>query len=130
MSDTDAHRPDWVQCNDQRGDAVAAHSYRCHESGGVACDLPAWPVDKHHLDTRCSYVPTAELWQRIYGDTYVTPRGRRLHRRAWSASERAAQRAILRSLTRDAMRGGHVDEDVIDNRQTHRHVVYGGGWWD
>lgn len=130
MSDTDAHRPTWVQCNDHRRDVVVSHSYRCPGSGGFDCDLPTWPVDKRHLNTRCCYRPTAEQWRRIYSGTYVTARGRRLHRRAWNASERTTQRAILRSLTRDAMYGGDVDEDVIDNRQTHRFATYGGGWWD
>ena len=130
MSDTDAHRPAWVQCNDHRRDVTVVHSYRCHRSGGADCDLPAWPVGKRHNETRCCYRPTIELWRRIYGGTYITARSRRVYRRAWFASERTAQHAIRRGLTRDAMHGGEVDEDVIDNRQTHRHATYGGGWWD
>lgn len=130
MSRTEAHRPVWVQCNDHRGDVYASHSYRCHRSGGAGCDLPAWPVDRHHLDTGCCYRPAGELWERVYGGSYVSPPSRRSFRRAWFASERTAERRILRSLTRDAMRGGEVDEDVIDNRQTHRHGMWGGGWWD
>lgn len=97
MSDTDAHRPEWVQCNDHRRDVTVSHSYRCRGSGGTACDLPAWPVDKHHLDTGCCYRPTTQLWRRMYGDTYVTLRSRRVYRRMWFASDRTAQRAILRS---------------------------------
>lgn len=130
MSDTDSHRPVWVQSNDNRADVTVSHSYRCHGTGGGACDLPEWPVDKHHLDTGCSYRPTGELWQRIYRGSYVSPRSRRQFRRQWFSSERTAQRAILRSLTRDAMHGGDVDENVIDDRQTHRFGTYGGGWWD
>ncbi|MDH6245513.1 hypothetical protein [Mycobacterium sp. OTB74] len=130
MSHTDSHRPAWVQCNDHRRDVVADHSHRCHSSGGADCDLPAWPVDKHHNETRCCYHPAAELPQRIYGGSYVTPRSRKPYRRMWFGSERTAQRAILRALTRDAMHGGDVDDDVIDHRQTHRHTEYGGGWWD
>ncbi|MGH3724779.1 MAG: hypothetical protein ACRDUS_11740 [Mycobacterium sp.] len=130
MSDTDRTRPVWVQRNDHRSDVVVAHSYRCHESGGAACDLPAWPVDQCNRDTGCSYPPAGELWQHIYvGSCLVSP-GRKRYRRAWFASERAAQRAILRGLTRDATCGGEVDEDRIDNRQTHRHAEYGGGWCD
>ncbi|OBA98299.1 hypothetical protein A5666_22940 [Mycolicibacterium fortuitum] len=129
MSDNDAHRPDWVQCNDYRRDVTVSHSYRCHGTGGAACDLPEWPVDKQDLDTRCCYRPTGELWQRIYGG-YVVTRSRKPFRRQWFASERTAQRVILRSLTRDAMFGGEVDENVIDHRQTHRHTTYGGGYWD
>ncbi|MBF9519537.1 hypothetical protein [Mycobacteroides chelonae] len=34
------------------------------------------------------------------------------------------------AVTRDANSGGDVDEDVIDNRQTHRHATWGGGYWD
>lgn len=130
MSKTDAHRPEWVQCNDRRGDVYVSHSYRCHRTGGGDCDLPAWPVDKHHLDTGCCYRPGAELSQRAYGGVYISIRSRQPFRRAWFASERTAQRAILRSLSREAMYGGDVDEDVIDNRQTHRHAMWGGGWWD
>ena len=130
MSDTDKTDPVWVRLNDHRGDVVATHSYRCHGSGGANCDLPAWPVGKHELGTLCCYLPTGELWERIYGGSYVSPPSRQRSRREWFASERTAQRAILRSLTRDAMRGGEVDEDVIDNRQTHRHAMYTGGWWD
>jgi hypothetical protein len=117
-----------VRCNDHRGDVVAWH--HCHQSGGSACDLPEWPVDKHRNETWCSYHPAGELCQRIYGDTVISIRRRKPHRRAWFDSERTAQRAILRSLSRDAMYGGVVDEDVIDNRQTHRYSEYGGGWWD
>ncbi|OMC35605.1 hypothetical protein A5742_11890 [Mycolicibacterium fortuitum] len=130
MSDTDAHRPPWVQCNDYRRDVTVAHSYRCEGSGSAGCDLPAWPVDKHRLNTGCCYYPTAELSQRIYGGVCISTRSRRAFRRAWFASERAARRAILRSLTRDALYGGEVHEDVIDNRQTHRSVTWGGGYWD
>ncbi|MGV7586355.1 hypothetical protein PJI74_01305 [Mycobacterium kansasii] len=130
MSDTDAHRPEWVQCNDRRGDVYVSHSYRCQRTGGGDCDLPVWPVDKHDLDAGCCYRPGAELWERVYGGVYISIRSRRPFRRAWFASERTAQRVVLRSLTRDAMCGGEVDEDVIDNRQTHRGVMWGGGWWD
>ncbi|MDO3110457.1 hypothetical protein [Mycobacteroides abscessus] len=130
MSDTDAHRPVWVQLNDYRRDVRAAHSYRCHRSGGGECDLPLWPVDKHHRDTACGYRPTGELWERIYRGSCAAPHSRQPFRRQWFASDRATQRVILRSLTRDAMAGGEVDEDVIDNRQTHRYETYGGGWWD
>lgn len=130
MSHTDKTRPEWVQCNDHRSDVTVSHASRCHRSGGTACDLPPWPVDKHHLDTWCSYRPAGALWQRIYGGSYVSPRSRQPFRRAWFSSERAAQRAILRSLTRDAMHGGEVDEDVLDDRQTHRYATWGGGWWD
>lgn len=129
MSDTDKTRPEWVQCNDHRRDVTASHSYRCHGTGGAACDLPPWPVDKHHLDTGCRYRPAGALWQRIYGG-YVVTHSRRPFRRGWFSSERSTQRAILRSLTRDAMFGGEVDENVIDHRQTHRHATYGGGYWD
>lgn len=130
MSHTDKARPEWVQCNDRRSDVVASHSYRCHGTGGAACDLPPWPVDKHHLDTWCCYRPAGELWQRICGGSYVSPRSRKPFRRNWFAAELSAQRVILRSLTRDAMYGDDVDEDVIDNRQTHRYAMYGGGWWN
>lgn len=130
MSDTDVHRPAWVRCNDHRCDVVVSHHDRCHRSGGADCDLPPWPVDTHHFDAWCSYRPDARLRQRIYGYSSVGNHGRKLHRRAWFAAERTAQRAILRSLTRDARYGGAVDDEVIDNRQTHRHVVYGGRWWD
>lgn len=130
MSDTDKTRPVWVQCNDNRADVVIWHASRCDRSGGGACDLPAWPVDKHHLDARCHYSPTGELSRRLYGGSYVTTRSRRPFRRSWFSSERTAQRAILRSLTRDAMFGGDVDEDVIDHRHTHRHATWGGGYWD
>jgi hypothetical protein len=128
MSDTDTHRPVWVQCNDRRGDVSVFHV--CRRSGGADCDLPPWPVDKHHRETGCDYHPVGELARQIYGDTYIRPRRSKPYRRNWFGSERTAQRAILRRLTRDAMHGGEVDEDVIDNRQTHRHSVYGGGWWD
>ncbi|ULP48353.1 hypothetical protein [Mycolicibacter virginiensis] len=60
----------------------------------------------------------------------MAPPSRQPFRREWFASERAAQRRIARSLTRDANSGGEVAEDVIDDRQTHRHASYGGGWWD
>lgn len=130
MSDTDKTRPEWVQFNNHLRNVCVSHSYRCHSSGGAECDLPARPVHKHHNETRCCYHPTTELRRRIYGGTYITARSRRAYRRAWFSSERTAQRAILRELTRDAMYGGEVDEDRIDNRQTHRHVDYGGGWWD
>lgn len=130
MSHTDKTRPVWVQCNDHLGDVVVSHSYRCHRTGGAACDLPAWPVSKHHLETGCSYSPAGELWQRIYGGSFVTPRSRQPFRRSWFSSERTAQRAILRSLARDANSGGKIDEDRIDHRQTHRHAMWGGGWWD
>lgn len=130
MSNTDAHRPEWVRMNDRRGDVRVSHSHRCHRSGGTECDLPAWPVDQLHRDTGCCYRPTGELWQRIYGGTYASPPSRKPFRRSWFAAERTAQRSILRALTREANSGGAVDEDVIDNRQTHRHGMYGGGWWD
>lgn len=130
MSHTDAHRPEWVQCNDHRRDVTVSHSYRCDRTGGAACDLPEWPVDKHHLETGCCYRPTGELWQRVYRGSYVSPRSRRPFRRAWFSSERTAQRVILRSLTRNAMYGGEVDEDAVDHRQTHRYATYGGGYWD
>lgn len=130
MSHTDVHRPEWVQLNDYRRDVTVAHSYRCEGSGGADCDLPDWPVTKHALNTRCYYRPTIELSRRIYGASYVGNSGRKANRRSWFVSERTAQRAILRSLTRDAMYGGEVDEDVIDNRQAHRLAMWGGGWWD
>ncbi|MUL78786.1 hypothetical protein [Mycolicibacterium sp. CBMA 226] len=130
MSHTDSHRPEWVRCNDYRREVTISHSQRCHRTGGAACDLPQWPVDKHHNETSCRYHPTAELSLRIYRGSYVTTRSRRPFRRAWFDSERTAQRMILRGLTRDAMHGCAVDDDVIDNRQTHRHTEYGGGWWD
>lgn len=128
MSHTDSHRPAWVQYNDHRRDVVTSHI--CHRSGGADCDLPAWPVDRHHNDTSCCYRPTGELWQRIYGGSYVAVRSRRSFRRSWFDSERTAQRAILRRLTREAMYGGEVEEDRIDNRQTHRYAAWNGGWWD
>ncbi len=130
VSHTDAHRPEWVQLNDHRGAVLVAHSYQCHRSGGADCDLPAWPITKHDLVTGCCYYPTAVLSQRINGYSYAGNRGRKANRRSWLASERTAQRAILRSLTRDAMYGDDVNEAVIDNRQAHRHVMWGGGWWD
>ncbi len=71
MSRTDSTRPEWVQINDYRRDVRVAHSYRCHGSGGADCDLPPWPVDKHHLETLCCYRPAGALWERIYGGSYV-----------------------------------------------------------
>lgn len=130
MSDTDKTRPAWVQMNDHYQNVTVWHCFRCHRSGGADCDLPLWPVDKHHNQTNCSYRPTRELWMQINGGTYISLRSRKIHRRSWFASERTQQRAILRSLTRDALYGGEVDEDCVDNRQTHRHTDYGGGWWD
>lgn len=130
MSDTDKTDPIWVRLNDRRREVRASHSYRCHRSGGADCDLPSWPVDKHHLDTVCGYRPTAGVWRQIYGGSYFTAPSRQPFRREWFASERTAQRRIARSLARDAMYGGEVDEDVIDNRQTHRLAMWGGGWWD
>ncbi|MGV0740631.1 hypothetical protein ABQF35_30285 [Mycobacterium syngnathidarum] len=130
MSHTDSHRPDWVRCNDHRGGVEEVHYCRRGRFGRGGCDLPAWPVSKHDLDAHCRYSPTGELWQRIYGGSYVSPPSRKPFRRQWFASERTAQRAILRSLTRDANSGGVVDDDVIDNRQTHRYAMWGGGYWD
>ncbi len=130
ISDTDSTRPVWLQLNDHRGDVTVRHGSRCHRSRGTDCDLPAWPVSKPDLDTRCYYAPTGELWQRVYGGSYVTPRSRKPFRRSWFSSERTAQRVILRSLTRDANSGGEIDEDRIDDRQTGRYRMYGGGWWD
>ena len=94
-----------MQCNDHRSDVIADHSYRCRGSRSTACDLPVWPVDKQHLDTGCGYCPTARLRQRIHGSSYVGNGVRKPNRREWFSSERSAQRAILRRLTRDAMRG-------------------------
>lgn len=130
MSDTYRTRPVWVQLNDRRRDVRAAHSYRCHRSGGAECDLPAWPVHERDRDTACGYRPTSGVWRRIYGGSCFAPPSRQPFRHAWFASERAAQRSILRTLTRDANSGGEIDEDVIDNRQTHRYAMWGGGWWD
>jgi hypothetical protein len=130
MSDTDSHRPEWVRCNDHRRDVEEVHYCRRGRFGRGDCDLPPWPVSKHDLDARCHYSPTGELWRRIYGGSYVSPRSRRPFRRQWFSTERTAQRAILRSLTRDANSGGEIDEEVIDHRQTHRHATYGGGYWD
>ncbi|BBX38032.1 hypothetical protein MMAG44476_38055 [Mycolicibacterium mageritense DSM 44476 = CIP 104973] len=121
----------WVRCNNRRGDVVVRHGYRCHRTGGVTCDLPQWPVDKHHLDTGCHYRPAIALWERIYRGSYMAPPSRQPYRRAWFAAERAAQRRIARSLIRDANSGdGEVDEDVIDHRKAGRYRLYGGGWWD
>lgn len=128
MSRTDAHRPVWVRLNDRRGDVVAVHL--CERSAGADCDLPPWPVDQRHRDTHCYYRPVGELRERAYRGSYVWPRSRRPFRRAWFGSERTAQRAVLRSLTRDANSSGEIDEDRIDHRQTHRYAEYGGGWWD
>jgi hypothetical protein len=130
MPDADKTDPIWVRLNDRRRDVRAAHSYQCHQTGGAGCDLPSWPVDKHDRDTRCGYRPTGELWERIYGGSYVNPPSRQPDRHDWFAADREAQRRIARSLTRDAMYGGDVDEDVIDNRHTHRYGTWGGGWWD
>ncbi|CDP89234.1 MULTISPECIES: hypothetical protein [Mycolicibacterium] len=130
MSDTDNTDPIWVRLNDRRREVRASHSRRCHRTGGAECDLPPWPVDKHHLDTVCGYRATAGAWRLIYGGSYFTPPSRQPFRDDWFASDRAAQRRIALSLTRDAMYGGEVDEDVIDNRQTHRLAMWGGGWWD
>ncbi|WP_132417595.1 hypothetical protein [Mycobacteroides abscessus] len=128
MSRTDAHRPPWVRMNDYRRDVVVSHM--CHRSGGARCDLPAWPVDKHHNDTSCCYRPTGLLSQRIYSGSYVAIHSRKPFRRSWFGAERTAQRAILRGLTREANSDGEVHEDRIDNRQTHRYASWGGGWWD
>ncbi len=130
MSDTDKTDPIWVRLNDHRRDVRAAHSYRCHGSGGAACDLPPWPVDRHRREAECRYRPAGELWERVYRGSYTAAPSRQPFRREWFASERAAQRAILRNLTRTANSGGEIDEDRIDNPQTHRYATYGGGWWD
>ncbi|MCV7210773.1 hypothetical protein H7J75_19170 [Mycolicibacterium canariasense] len=55
---------------------------------------------------------------------------RQTARRAWFSAERAAQRTILRDLTRQANSRGEINEDRVDNRQTHRYCEYTGGWWD
>lgn len=128
MSKTDGTRPVWVQINDRRDDVVAEHL--CERSTGADCDLPSWPVSKSDRDTHCYYRPAGDLRERVYGGSYASPRSRRPFRRAWFGAERTAQRAILRSLTRDAMFGGEVDEDVVDNRQAGRYRMWGGGYWD
>ncbi|WP_233164849.1 hypothetical protein, partial [Pedobacter sp. ASV28] len=78
--------------------------------------------------TNCHWSPILDrtVWRRMFSDTSY----RKTARRSWYRSDRTARRAMLRSLTRDALFGGEVDEDVIDNRVAGLHAVYSGGWWD
>lgn len=62
----------------------------------------------------------------MFSDTAYRTAGRR----AWFRADRAHQREILGALAREANSAGEIDEDRIDNRQTHRGAAYRGGWWD
>lgn len=125
MSKTDKTRP----ANVQERDAAAMrpqHSGAC--IGGCGCDLPGDPRSRDSSVSRCRWVPVRGLepYWKAFSDTPYRQAGRR----AWFSSERSAQRAIARSLTRDTNSGGDIDEGVIDNRQTSRGAEYGGGYWD
>ncbi|BBX37571.1 hypothetical protein MMAG44476_37408 [Mycolicibacterium mageritense DSM 44476 = CIP 104973] len=127
MSKTDKTRPWRVQINDAPG-MRAAHMCtgirRLHVT--AACDLPTDPWT--YADTVCRWEPAREPvphWK-MFSDTGY----RQTARRAWFSAERAAQRTILRDLTRQANSRGEINEDRVDNRQTHRYCEYTGGWWD
>lgn len=80
------------------------------------------------MRTDCTWEPAhaPTHWRKMFSDSSY----RQVARRDWNRADRTAQRTILRSLTRDANSLDEVNEDVIDNRQTHRFAAYGGGWWD
>ncbi|CPT60347.1 Uncharacterised protein [Mycobacteroides abscessus subsp. abscessus] len=127
MSKTDKTRPWRVQMNDIRA-MRAVHMcddlHRLHAR--FPCDLPDDPWS--FTDTGCRWEPAHEpmLNRKLFSES----RYRQSARRSWYSAERAARRNTLRSLTRDAMYGGEVDESVIDNRVACRHGMYSGGWWD
>ncbi|BBX82190.1 hypothetical protein MAUB_00630 [Mycolicibacterium aubagnense] len=127
MSKTDKTRPWRVQMNDAPA-MRAAHT--CgdlhHLHAAFPCDLPNDPWSQ--ANTGCRWEPVHEPvpnWKMFSESRY-----RRLARRQCYASERSARRSALRSLTRDAMYGGAVDDSVIDNRVAGRYAQYSGGWWD
>lgn len=123
MSRTDKDRPYWVRANDRkdrqyRGIRHIHATYReLHD-----CDEHVSVSSADYRDTWCT--PHLSFY------TYVTSQ-RSYHARIWYRQERAAQRDILRGLTR-AANGGWIEdaEDTIDNRQTHVGSYYHGGWWD
>ncbi|RDH13415.1 hypothetical protein [Tsukamurella pulmonis] len=125
MSKTDKTRPAHVQERDSHA-MRPEHFSAC--IGGGECDLPDEPRSHDSVESRCRWVPVRgiEPYWKAFSDTPY----RQACRRAWFSSDRAAQRAIARNLTRDANSGGDIDEDVIDNRQTSRGAEYGGGYWD
>lgn len=127
MSKTDKTRPWRVQMNDAPA-MRAAHTceglHRLHAP--FPCDLPDDPWS--FADTGCRWEPVHRPVP--HRKMFSESRYRQIARRQWYAAERAARRAALRSLTRDAMRGGAPDESVIDNRVAGRYAQYSGGWWD
>jgi hypothetical protein len=125
MSKTDKTRPWWVQVHDLApAETEVVHSWDCDRAG--ACTLGATPGRGygvcHPYPAGGFYGGHVPLWSR--------PKGRGANRRHWHRQDRAAQRKILRNLTREADSGAELSEDRIDNRHTHRNIVYGGGWWD
>lgn len=126
MSKTDKTRTARVQ----ERDALAMspeHGRNCLGRG--MCDLPHDPWSRDNVAAYCTWVPVADPvvpWWKAYSDT-----AHRQHaRRDWFRADRAAQLAILRALTREANSDGDVDENRLDNRETHRGAQYGGDYWD
>lgn len=127
MSKTDKTRPWRVQLNDVRAMRpmhMCGDLHRRHTP--FVCDLPDYPWS--FTDTGCRWEPVRE--PTVNRKMFSESRYRQFARRAWYSSERAARRSALRSLTRDAMYGGDVDESVVDNRVAGRYAMYGGGWWE
>ena len=123
MSRTDKDRPYWVRANDRTDRQYSGsnpHYHLMHARG--ECDEHPVESAYDHRNTYCA--------SHLTFHTYVTPQ-RSYHARIWYRQERAAQRDILRGLTR-AANGGWIEdaEDTIDNRQTHVGSYYHGGWWD
>ncbi len=125
MSNTDKTRPARVQERDALA-MRAEHGWSCLSQG--VCDLSDDPWGRDNFTAYCSWVPVRDPvphWK-LHSDTAW----RQHARRDWFRADRAAQRAILRALTREVNSAGEVEEDSIDNRQTHRGAEYGGGYWD
>ena len=127
VSKTDKTRPWQIQEKDVPGlRPVHGCGYHRNTFRSYPCDLPENPWA--HENTLCTW-EAAHVF--IDGrKTYSETRYRQSCRRRWYRADRTAQRAIARSLTRDANSGGEIDEDVIDNRVAGPYALYGGGWWD
>ncbi|KXO98388.1 Uncharacterised protein (plasmid) [Tsukamurella tyrosinosolvens] len=125
MSKTDKTRPSHVQVHDAPA-MRPNHSYACLRRG--ECDLPADPWSRDNFTAYCEWEPVSEPvpWRKLFSESGY----RQTARRRWYRADRTAQRAIARSLTRDANSSGEIDEDVIDNRVAGPYALYGGGWWD
>lgn len=120
MSKTDKTRLWRVQMNDVRAmRAVHMCDGLHHLHARFPCDLPDDPWS--FTDTGCRWEPVRE--PTVNRKLFSESKYRKFARRQWYSGERAARRGALRSLTRDAMYGGDVDENVIENRVASRYAM-------